>query len=323
MKKIVAIFLMLFASTIYSQITLIPDSEFEEVLILLGYDSDGIVNGQVLTSDIDQIISFGLLGNPLITDLTGLEDFASLEFLELNSVNITEINLSENLNLYRLDIWDVSLNSLDLSNNIALEQLHLSLNSSSGFFTSDIDTLDLSANTLLISSFIFGANLSFLDFSNNINLGGLELKHMDELTFVNLKNENNENLGWLQLVDNESLECVQVENPLAVIAGVDPPYDNWVIENNPIITDDCNLSINEYLASQITISPNPTHNKLTIYNNSAYSINTIKVYDVLGRLVLIENNPSRQLDVSSISTGLLYIKLETDQGVLTKKIIKE
>ena len=313
---------MLFVSIIYSQITLIPDPVFEDYLITIGWDSDGIVNGQVLTSDIENRTTFHLLGNPSITDLTGIEDFASLEVLDINSVNITELNLSENLNLKRLDIWDVSLESLDLSNNIALEILHLSLNSSIGFFTSNMDSLDLSVNTLLSTANISGVNLSFLDFSNNINLGGLELKSMDELTSVNLKSGNNENLNWLQILYNDSLQCVQVDDPEAVIAGINPPYDYWVIQENTIITEDCNLGINEDLISIVNLYPNPAQNTLNITINNKLQITQIQIYDIIGNL-LIATRYTNQINVSHLSSGVLFIKIHTNKGTFIKRFVKE
>ncbi|MGK0448823.1 MAG: hypothetical protein ACJA2M_002624 [Polaribacter sp.] len=323
MKKIIILTLMLFANTIYSQITLIPDSQFESYLIIVGIDSDGIVNGQVLTSDIDQITSFGLIGNPSITDLTGIEDFASLESLLVFSVNITELNLSENLNLKSLEIADVSLEYLDLSNNLMLEELTISLNFSGGFFTSPITYIDLSSNLQLGNVFIGGAFITHIDISNNINIYRIDLTHMDDLTFVNLKNDNNQNLIWVRLLDNENLQCVQVDDPQAVIAGTDPPYDNWVIENNPVITDDCNLGIEEYLTSKIRLYPNPVKDVLFIKNNDNIEFKKIIVYDILGKAVLIEKNNFDQMDLSSIMSGILFIKIETENGILTKKIIKE
>ncbi|MGE4347393.1 MAG: T9SS C-terminal target domain-containing protein, partial [Flavobacteriaceae bacterium] len=56
MKNI--LYLLFFIAVSYkvtSQITYIPDQGFEQTLISLNIDSDGIVNGQVLTSDIENI----------------------------------------------------------------------------------------------------------------------------------------------------------------------------------------------------------------------------------------------------------------------------
>lgn len=43
------------SNNLYAQITEIPDQYFEQALIDKGIDSDGIINGQVLTSDINTV----------------------------------------------------------------------------------------------------------------------------------------------------------------------------------------------------------------------------------------------------------------------------
>jgi hypothetical protein len=324
MKKITMFCLVLFVGITYSQITLIPDPEFEIYLLNIGVDTDGSLNGQVFTSDIeDEIDLLFPWGAPEITDLTGIEDFTSIEILDLRSINITELNISNNLILNKLTITDVSLESLDISNNSLLETLFITLNSG-GLFTSPISNLDLSNNVLLRSFDISGVNISEIDFSQNINLSTLEIFRSEELTSINLKNGNNINLNWVRIENNTVLECVQVDDPTAVIAGVDPPYDNWIIENDPIITDDCQLGVSDnILANNINIYPNPVSTTLTIDNNSKVQIKTIKIYDVLGRLVLQEKDRFTRIDVSQLTSGLLFVQLETEQGVLTKKVIKE
>jgi len=324
MKNAITFFLLLFVGSLYSQITLIPDSEFEEYLVLFGIDSDGEVNGQIFTSDIENRVSLEISGFPLITDLTGIEDFTSLENLGIGSVNITEIDLSNNLNLKSLDIVDVSLTSLDISNNTLLEFFHLQLNYDGGFFTSPITFVDLSSNNLLRSCSIYDTLITEIDFSQNINLQGLELWIMDELTHVNLKNDNNINLNWLQMINNTSLECVQVDDPAAVIAGIDPPYDIWTIENDPTITDDCELGITDNLfENSISIYPNPVSNSLKIHNTSSTKIESIKIYDVLGKLVLQEKEQFTHINVSHLNSGLLFVTIETAQGAITKKVVKK
>jgi hypothetical protein len=56
---------------------------------------------------------------------------------------------------------------------------------------------------------------------------------MDDLTSINLKNGNNQEIHFLQIIDNPNLTCLQVDDPAGVIAGVDPPYDNWTISGSP------------------------------------------------------------------------------------------
>ena len=60
-----------------------------------------------------------------------------------------------------------------------------------------------------------------------------------------------------------------------------------------------------------------------LYNESIFEVSSIKVYDSLGKLVLELSNPSNQIDIASLSGGLFFVLIETDNGSLVKKIIKE
>lgn len=82
-----------------------------------------------------------------------------------------------------------------------------------------------------------------------------------------------------------------------------------------------NLAIEEVDSLSIIIYPNPTKNTININTNTI--INAIKIYDVLGKLVLEQQNNLQVINVSKLSSGLLFVKLETEQGVLVKKLIKE
>ncbi|MBL4662263.1 MAG: T9SS type A sorting domain-containing protein [Flavobacteriaceae bacterium] len=315
------IVLLSLSGIMIGQITLIPDAAFEQKLISLGIDTDGIVNGQVLTSDIEDETDLGLF-DLSITDLTGIEDFASLEDLDIDQMEITEIDLSQNLNLRFLNIQNVDLEGLDISQNVNLVSLLLVLKCESCPFGSTVSSLDLSQNTQLDLFVISSDFITEIDVSNNPNITLFELIRMDDLVNVNLKSGNNQNLDFLRIKDNPNLQCVQVDDPQGVIEGVVPPYDDWIIENNPIITDDCNLGIEDAAIGSINIYPNPVTDILTI-DVSNSSITALYVYDSLGKLVLQKGRGFYQLDVSSLPTGLFFLQLETDRGVFTHKIIKE
>jgi len=115
-------------------------------LIDLGIDSDGIVNGQVLTSDIETVTNLDI-NNKGIQDLTGIEGFTALEVLDVSSNMVTYLTFPQNLELVEL-IFDGSFNlvGMDVSSNTNLE--------------------------ILRSTFSF---LTELDLSNNINLLELSL----------------------------------------------------------------------------------------------------------------------------------------------------
>ena len=71
-----ALFALVLSTALSAQNTLIPDKNFEQSLIELGIDTDGIINGQVLTSDVSGITKLDLWWKH-ISDFPGLEDFVS------------------------------------------------------------------------------------------------------------------------------------------------------------------------------------------------------------------------------------------------------
>lgn len=83
MKKIILLSLICLGSINigFSQYTQIPDQGFEQALIDLGIDSEGILDGQILTSDIEnvEVLDLSILKFPYFNNLIGLEDFTSLK----------------------------------------------------------------------------------------------------------------------------------------------------------------------------------------------------------------------------------------------------
>ena len=121
MKRLL-VFVFLLPIVCISQYTSIPDQNFEQALIDLGYDN--VIDGQVLTSNIDTITVLDVSGG-VISDLTGIEDFTALTNLscwnnQLTSLDVSGCNALTNLNCG----WN-QLTSLDVNQNTALTTLLL------------------------------------------------------------------------------------------------------------------------------------------------------------------------------------------------------
>ena len=82
------------------------------------------------------------------------------------------------------------------------------------------------------------------------------------------------------------------------------------------------LGVNDFSKKSITLLPNPVSTILTIENTSIYQIESIKIYDTLGRLVQQENHQFNSIDVSRLSSGLLFVQLETEEGTVAIKVVK-
>jgi len=106
---------------------------------------------------------------------------------------------------------------------------------------------------------------------------------------------------------NGSVETLTITNSL----GNQAIYGNYT------------LSIQDYLNSVFSIYPNPVNDVLNIKNNEATVINNIKIYNLLGKLVLIRKISNGKIDLSILERGIYILKIETEKGNLTSKIVKK
>ena len=98
--------LLLFPFLLFSQsnLTYVPDDNFENYLEANGM-GDGIpLNDSVLTSNINNIDTLNV-SNLQISDLSGIEDFSLLTQLNCSFNQLSNIDLSSNSNLYSLHCY--------------------------------------------------------------------------------------------------------------------------------------------------------------------------------------------------------------------------
>ncbi|MFA7686454.1 MAG: hypothetical protein WCY25_01160 [Moheibacter sp.] len=125
------IFCFLTGISSIAQTTYIPDSNFEQALIDLGYDD--VLDNFVLTSNISGVIDLNVFYKN-IQSLEGIEDFIALEKLNFSYNEVSEVNLQQNSNLVSLIGYYNQLLEIDLSQNLLLEKIDLGAN-----YLSEID----------------------------------------------------------------------------------------------------------------------------------------------------------------------------------------
>src|SRR5690554_6338751 len=215
----------------------------------------------VLTANIEHVTILKLQGNMEITDLTGIEYFAALDIFYCAYNPVTEVDLSQNLNLTHTGFTLSYLTSLDLSNNTKLEYLagmenhsltNVILNSAylteielmeNGITHIDIENCPALERLDLLKSL----NLSSLDISNNPNLKvlGVALNKLYELDI-----SNNPSLEVLYVSNNAKLTSLDLsQNPL---------LQNFFGDYTPSLTAiDVRNGNNEYIQA---FSANPADN---------------------------------------------------------------
>jgi len=114
MKNLLFVLCLTTAFNIKAQTTAIPDSNFEQALINLGYDTVPI-NGSVLTSNISGVTYLDVF-NKNISDLTGIEDFTALTYLYCGGNLLTSLDVTQNTALTGLYCEGNQLMCLNMKN---------------------------------------------------------------------------------------------------------------------------------------------------------------------------------------------------------------
>ncbi|KOS07264.1 hypothetical protein AM493_15380 [Flavobacterium akiainvivens] len=311
MKKILLSLTLLAGVTAIAQTTLVPDPLFEQALVDMEIDTDGLVNGQIATADAEAVTTldisylFGWSGNPedYIQDVTGLEAFVNLENLTIRGTMIDNLDVSALVKLKDLNCADNMLESIDVSNNPLLEIIMvngggdvLPLNS--------ISEIDLSNNPLIKQ--IIAIGIGKIDLRNGNN-------NPDMLINVSAG-------GWglppEVIVGNT---CIEVDDaPTAQNGGA--PYSEWTIQHinrSYNYAAECIMGIDD-IAAKISIYPNPASGILYVNAPEGASL---QIIDFSGRVVSQYHNVNQSVSLSGIATGTYLVKLVSGQQVETQKII--
>jgi hypothetical protein len=263
-----------------------------------------------------------------ITDLTGIEAFTSLTYLNCSSNDLTSLNVSSNTALLVLYCFYNLLTDLNVNTNTSLEELvcdnnlltslDVSANTSLNILrcsNNELTSLDVSGNTALTLLRCSNNQIGSLDISNNSNLFQLHC-HINQLTSLNAKNGHNTSLLVFFATYNPDLTCIQVDNA----AWSDT---NWLgVDSMVVFSENCNTGLAEENNQPHTISiyPNPASNFITLETQTTKGI--YQLQDITGKILLDGNVNAAMfnLDISALSKGVYFLSLQTNDGLLIKKI---
>ena len=328
MKKILFILFLGFTLFGFSQTTLIPDPNFEQALIDLGYDNAPI-NGSVPTANISEVTLLEV-SDKNISSLDGIEAFTALNYLYCPDNQLTSLDVTNNAALIQLNCSGNQLIFLDVSQNTTLTDLVCN--------TNQLTSLNISQNTALTDLACVDNQLTSLDLSNNAALTYLELQtnqlttldvsQNTNLTFLNcinnqltsldVRNGNNTNFAFFYSNNNSNLTCIYVDD-------ADYSNANWTnIDPNSTFVEneaECDaLSIGDNaLELDVFIYPNPTDDYLFIEGNK--NPVSISIYNLLGAEV-IATSATDKINVSELSKGVYIIRISDGINQTDKKFIK-
>ncbi|MBW1296395.1 matrixin family metalloprotease [Aquimarina litoralis] len=186
--------------TVY-EYTAIPDTNFESALEALGYD-DVSGDGQVPTYLIETVTSLDVQYSS-ISDLTGIEDFTALEYLQVRNNSLTTLDVSANTALVSIACRDNGIATLDVSNSPNLISIYGAYN--------NLTEIDLSNNPLLEALAVRNNSLTTLDLTKNTALNEINVRN-NSLTSLDLRNGANTNLTSHNFNGNSNLSCILVDD---------------------------------------------------------------------------------------------------------------
>ena len=310
-------------NTIYTpDKTYVPDDNFEQALIDLGYDD--VLDNYVLTNNIKSVTSLDINAKS-ISDLTGIEDFTSLVQLLSYQNNLSSVNLSMNIYLDYLELGENQITGIDISANTLLKHLNL--------FGNQLTSIDVSPNKELIFLSLGGNSFTNIDVSSNLLLTDLLLFDND---LISLDISNNLELTTLFVRKNKltSLDLSKQIKLKQLSAGINnlsllDLSKNTDLEYLNISGSEANPSINNINLKKIDISVNT---KLETFYAWGANLSCIKLNSSQ-----INNIPSssywRKDDTATYSLGCADITLDSngvtikcpnanvgDKGILNGKI---
>jgi hypothetical protein len=346
LKQLITILLIFCSTLVVGQTTAIPDSNFEQTLINLGLDI--VIDGQVLTANIDTLTSLTVSGLN-ISDLTGIEDFKDLTFLNCHDNQLTSLNVTQNILLTHIYCSQNQLTSIDVTQNIALlifycynnqltvldvtqntslinlicfnnnlTNIDITKNSALtnlNFSNNRLTSIDVTQNTALTSLWCFRNGLTSLNLTQNTALTGLNCS-INDLNCLNIKNGNNSNCD-IYSTNNPNLYCIVVDN--VVYSTTNWTYIDPQTSFSSNCVNPCAVWIDE-----LSFYPNPTSGKLSIsLEDTSSGILSLRNY--LGQIIKqIKFNSTKLLYINlDGASGIYFLQIEIGGHIITKKIIKE
>jgi hypothetical protein len=84
------------------------------------------------------------------------------------------------------------------------------------------------------------------------------------------------------------------------------------------------LDIENETLTSFSIYPNPTNGDIVyIQSKNNTEISEARVYDITGKLVIQQANPTNEINVQGLQRGLYILQLQIGNQTITKKLIKQ
>lgn len=260
--------------------------------------------------------------NSNINNLSGIEYFTNLDYLNCSSNNLTTIDISQLISLKQLGCYNNQLTSLNINNQTQLIFLFANNN--------QITSIDFSNNTALERAFLWNNQFTTLNFANNPNFYDLECKNNPNLTTINIKNGATQlfppntywNYCWSNC-PNLSYICADANEISSLQSFLS------TCGNSASITVDslCPLGNEEFSVNGLVLYPNPVADILTIdLTNETTRFEQITIVDSVGKTIVTKKImpfTTNEIEVISLQSGFYFVILNNNEVSKKMKLIKK
>jgi len=124
-----------------------------------------------------------------------------------------------------------------------------------------------------------------------------------------------------------SIDVGTVTFYVASVAGNDSSSGGTTTTNTQVVFNTKSiggvLAVNDARLLQFSMYPNPSDNFVTLQLPSGTNKANVKIFDYLGKTLIQKNlnNANNNLNVSNLSAGIYFVRIQSDTKVGTKKLV--
>jgi ELWxxDGT repeat protein len=106
----------------------------------------------------------------------------------------------------------------------------------------------------------------------------------------------------------------------------DSGSENYIVDlSSQTLSSNQEVDIFDKSGEEFIIFPNPAQTVVNVQNLKGKNIKSLRIHDASGKLVtnVLSNKNKVEVDVQNLPTGLYFLIISTDTGIITKKLIKD
>ena len=121
--------------------------------------------------------------------------------------------------------------------------------------------------------------------------------------------------------DGWYIDTVSITDHAAAVIENMSQGDNKTVSSKHAVLISQVLSVPDNEHVELSIYPNPTNGLVSI--EGIEDLQTVKVFNISGQEVIYQETSELQLDMTALQSGVYFLELTTQNGSITKKLIKQ